>query len=88
MVGIEINGASFLGGVTRTLNISYLKAIPIGKPLFSYSFRTLTGHGLTEGRDESKDPQRSLPGRQDDGYDPRYHDESRWQDYFLYVRAS
>jgi acyl-coenzyme A thioesterase PaaI-like protein len=74
---------SFLGGVTRTLNISYLRAIPMGSlflrptfPSLPPLFFPLQHLALTHipPRNHNPSPQRSLSSRPHNGHDPRHHD--------------
>jgi len=85
---------SFLGGVTRTLNISYLRAIPMGSlfllPIFT-PLAQLFFHPHTllllmaPPRNHNPSPQRSLSSRPHNGHDPRNHDQPRRQNYLLHV---
>jgi acyl-coenzyme A thioesterase PaaI-like protein len=85
---------SFLGGVTRTLNISYLRAIPMGSlfhlPIFtSLAHLFFPPHTLVllmpPPRNHNSSSQRSLSNWPHNGHDPRNHDKPRRQNYLLYV---
>ena len=63
-----------MGGVTRTLNISYLRAIPVGKsaliiPLAFCFIRDQKSFVLMLCRHNNPHPQRSSPSRTNDGHD-------------------
>ena len=72
--------SSFMGGVTRTLNISYLKAVPVGEypsPFQFLPFESDSWQFSDDCRHDNPYPQRSNPNRQNNGHDPRRDDQSR-----------
>jgi len=79
---------SFFGGVTRALNISYLKAVPVGTsflPYFHISIFLLSSSTKYFRRNDNPHPQRRYPGWPNNGTYPGHHRERRREDYLLHV---